>query len=495
MRIRWWALLLPAAALLASCGDFWEPPSGNGTTSFSLTNNGNITVTAGSSNTALITVTPANSFTGTVTLSCAVTAPSGATSPVTCALSSSSVSISGTTAANSTLTATAPAAASTGAYELTVTGTSGSVAASTTVCAVVGTSTSSCTSTSSTSGDFYILDAPTGAASVIAGYSIVSDVLTPLGSPQDVTGGAFSMAISPSGNFLYVGSTAGIYVYPITNGVLGAATQISQDPSPLAMQVDPNGRWLLDASAQGVLNAIPITSSGALDTTRSIQSPGMASDTVTQMAIAPKGGLIAVALGTTGTQLFSFTSGNAAPLGNGSNAFKATTSSSDSAVAVAFDSQGRYLYVGETNVLNSTTSPGALSAFVIGSGYNLTPFSNSPYPSGGTGPYAILSQASTGDYVYVANWETSSTGNVTAFQLNSSTPTLTALANTAATGTEPKGLAEDSTGSYVLAVSSAGSNYFNAYTFDATTTGQLDSVSSLSLNSTGSTPIAIVAVP
>jgi hypothetical protein len=73
----------------------------------------------------------------------------------------------------------------------------------------------------------------------------------------------------------------------------------------------------------------------------------------------------------------------------------------------------------------------------------------------------------------------------------SSTYTI-AAGSTSATGTQPYGLAEDSTGNFVLAVSSLGSPYFNAYTFDTTTAGKLDS--QITAN-TGSAPIAIVATP
>jgi hypothetical protein len=60
------------------------------------------------------------------------------------------------------------------------------------------------------------------------------------------------------------------------------------------------------------------------------------------------------------------------------------------------------------------------------------------------------------------------------------------------TGTEPSGLAEDSTDSYVLAISNGGSPIFNAYTFDSTTAGQLDTSMT---GSTISSPIAIAALP
>jgi hypothetical protein len=53
-------------------------------------------------------------------------------------------------------------------------------------------------------------------------------------------------------------------------------------------------------------------------------------------------------------------------------------------------------------------------------------------------------------------------------------------------------MALDSTGSYVFEVGSSGSPYFDAYSFDATTTGLLDSqVTSTSV----ATSIAIVAAP
>jgi 6-phosphogluconolactonase (cycloisomerase 2 family) len=68
------------------------------------------------------------------------------------------------------------------------------------------------------------------------------------------------------------------------------------------------------------------------------------------------------------------------------------------------------------------------------------------------------------------------------------TSALTALSNTAATGTEPNGLAQDKTGSFVLAVSNTGPT-FDAYSFAS---GQLGTP----LTGTPvSTPVTIAAVP
>jgi hypothetical protein len=84
-----------------------------------LTNSANITVSPGATtgNTSTITVTPGGGFTGTVNLSCALTnSPSGATEVPTCGVTSS-VAISGTTAATATLTIFTTAASS-GALDL-----------------------------------------------------------------------------------------------------------------------------------------------------------------------------------------------------------------------------------------------------------------------------------------------------------------------------------------------------------------------------------------
>ena len=96
---------------------------------FSLSNNGPITLEASATNgnTATITVAPANGFTGVVNLTCAVTtAPAGATSPATCAVSPS-VTITGAASQNATLTVTTSTTTTAGAYAVTVTGTSGAI--------------------------------------------------------------------------------------------------------------------------------------------------------------------------------------------------------------------------------------------------------------------------------------------------------------------------------------------------------------------------------
>jgi 6-phosphogluconolactonase (cycloisomerase 2 family) len=501
MKIGSWAGLLAAAALVAGCGDFWQAPSGNSSTSFTLAKSGAITISTGStSGTSTITVTPGSSFTGTVTLTCAVTtAPSNASGP-TCDLSSSSLTFSTATAQTSTLTATTTSSTTTGIYDITVTGVSGSIAETTKVCVAVGVSSSGCTAATSSSGDFFILNSTT-----ISGYSIASGTLTALtGSPTSLPSGVtpYSMAVDPTGSFLYVGTSGGIYLYDIgTGGKLTQNTSVLlDDGTSSALQVDSTGHWLLDASnttGQPTLYAWPIsTTNGESTLGNGVTVPGVllvsgGNVAVGGMAISPDNKLVAVAAGSE-TETFPFTvgtdfTGATNPISTKLDKRTAT----GVAVSVAFNQGTSFLFIGETGDFSTANDSGGLRIIPIASDVLGTEPTASPYASGGTGPHSIL--AASNGYVYVANWVGTSAGNVTAFLLNASTPSLTLQSNPVATGTEPYGIAEDSTSDFLLVVNNQGSPYFNAFTFDATTTGLLDS--SLTSTSTGTGPIAIVAVP
>jgi len=361
------------------------------------------------------------------------------------------------------------------------------------------------TPTTLSSGNFYILNKGTTTSSIY-GFSIVSGVLTPLsGSPYPVTGLAYAMAMDSTGSYLYVSSTGGIYLYTI-NSSTGALTQsslISSDITGAALAVGASGNWLLEATNLGVLNAIPLTSSGTVDTggTRNLQTVALAGTQVQQMALSTNSPLavLSVALGTTGTQIFPFTSSATAnPIGTALKTLAVTSpSSAGAAVAVAMDPQNRLMYIGETSAFpTSSSSSGGLRAFTIAatsSTLTLTELAASPYVSGGTGPHAIA-PISAGDYVYVGSWQGTSAGLVTPFQVTTSGSTfsLTAETSTTATGDEPFAIAEDSLSHFMLAVNYLGSPTFDAYIFDTTTAYKLDLTNS---DSTASSPIAILAAP
>jgi hypothetical protein len=331
-------------------------------------------------------------------------------------------------------------------------------------------------------------------ASSLAGYSISSGKLNAISSGSQTVSAATGMAIS--GSIIYVASNTNGDVIPYTISSSGALTQGSaiQAPSVGAIEVDPSGKWLLIASTAGTLTALPITSAGGVDSTRTASSQNLAvgNGAIHQMTISPNGALIAVALGSVGTQVFPFNASASSPLSQGSNPLAPKNSSGGSAVSVAVDPQNRLLYIGEVAVFPSAANnlTGGLRVFTI-NGSTATEFTYAaPYSSGGIAPNFILPGAS-GNFVYVANGDGASTaGNLTWFGV--STSALTA-GSSVATGDQPFGLAVDSTGGYVIAVNNQGNAPVNAYTFDTNTSGQLDT-SSLT-GSAGANPLAIVAGP
>ena len=496
--------LMAAASLLvvflAGCGDFWQAPSGSSTTSFTLSNSGNIGIAPGATtgNTSTISVTPANSFTGTVSLTCAVTSsPTSATNPTTCSLSPTSVTISDTSAQSSTLTATTQTNTTTGAYEITVTGTSGSVSETTTVCAEVSTSSASCSSGSGTSGIFYVLNQTTNQ---IAALSISSGQLNTIGDITPPSTQLSSIAVAPNGNFLYISTVAGIYVYTIGSGgalTLGNGGQ-SLGVAASTMQVDATNSWLVFAeSGSAQLSALAINSSnGDLAVNgESVQlfPSGLPALTVTQLAISPTDSsscndcYVFVGMGVGGTEIINFNPGSANPFGASATIPKVNSAGGDNAVAI--DPSNRLLYIGETDALSATQS-GGLRVFTIASN-GVTPLRGSPYATGGTGPISIQPSAD-GNYVYVANQSVSgsSTANITSFSV--ATTGLTSIGTVAAGPSGQIGLAEDSNHSFLLAVDFAGSPDLEAYTMNS---GALTSVLSVATGTDKVGAIAIAAAP
>jgi 6-phosphogluconolactonase (cycloisomerase 2 family) len=336
------------------------------------------------------------------------------------------------------------------------------------------TSTTTTTTTTLSSGYFFVLDAAT---SEVISYNIVSGVLTKIGS-YAVPAAPAAIAVAPNKNFLYVSTQSGIFVYSISGGVLSLENNgldISPDPAT-AMAVDSTDSWLLEASgASGYLYAIPVNPATGLlasATATAAQAP-LTGTSINQIAISPNNLFVFAAAGSNGTFAYSFTAGSSNPFGSAAyDAIPVKNSSAGASLSVAVDPSNRLLYAGE---VDAVSSGGGLRAFTIASSGALTELAGSPFPSGGTGPYSILPK-STNDTVYVANWQGTSAGNITAFSISytNSVYGLTQLASAATTGIRPMSIAEDSEENFVLAESAGGSPYFSAYIFDTTTPSQLD---------------------
>jgi 6-phosphogluconolactonase len=359
--------------------------------------------------------------------------------------------------------------------------------------------------TNPASGIFYVLNQKTSqiAAMQFAANSSGPTALT--GSPYTLGAAPNTMAISPSGTFLYVSTVAGIYVYSVaTDGTLTIANGgavISQDAA-FAMKVDPTGTWIVEvASGQGTVNAVPVSaSSGLFDSTRTEKSATLPTVTISQLAMSPANSTnpyVFVATGSGGTVVVPFTASNTASNTNpfGTVSTIKLINSAGGANAVAVDPANRLLYVGETAAVSGTQT-GGLRVFTIGASSTMTEITGSPLATGGTGPSAILA---TTDLVYVANKAVSGStdGNITGFALTVSGQTTYSLSSisTATSGISTTSLAEDSTGTYVLAANSGGSPDLNTFTFDATTTGKLKAATSTATGTDPTQAVWVVAHP
>ncbi len=355
-----------------------------------------------------------------------------------------------------------------------------------------------------TSGNFFILN--NGTTPQVLEEIINSGKLASVGSAVSTGSTPWAMALGSSGKYLYVSTDLGVYLYPVTSSGLGSATPVDNtDTTAEAIAVD--GNWLVEAiQGNGAVsfNAVPLNSSngggnGVIQTANFIASKNSPSVQPGEMAVSPDGNFIFVALGTGGLVYFPFhpnvTAGNN-PFG-ASGSILPVANTTSSALSVAVDPGSNLVYVGETNV-TATGGSGAIFAFLytsLGSS-TLTQATGSPIAAGGSAPNAILPIGSSGGaspvYIYVASGAgLSKTGSIVSFSITTATSGFSiATGSTIDAGTQPVSLAVDSTGVYLLAVSAAGGPYFDYYTFDATTAGQLDLQSKVD---TGASPLQIVA--
>jgi len=360
------------------------------------------------------------------------------------------------------------------------------------------------TPTTKSSGVFYVLNQTT---KQIAAYDISSGTLDNVsGSPYTLAAAPVSIAVASNAAFLYVGTVNGIYLYSVGSG--GALT-IGNSGNPISTDIPAamviSGSWLVDAFTNGSatvqLDAIPINSSTGAYTgsggTPPNQTFNIANAAVKQMVLSGDDANFFVALGTGGTIVVPFASGDSNPLGATATTIPlAKTGGSALSVAVDPSVTPRLFYIGET-LANSGGTSGGLRVFnysSLATPQSLTQATGSPIASGGLAPNAILPLAS-GDYVYVANGTgTTSAGNVAWFPITASGTTYTVAAGSSiASGVQPISLAEDSDGNFVFAVATGGSTSKGNPDLDAYTMSS-GALTSAIQSTTGSDPVGALAV-
>lgn len=331
----------------------------------------------------------------------------------------------------------------------------------------------------------YVANATTG---TLAGFPVPTATFTTL-TPASYTVGAspIALAATPNGSFLYVATALGsVFVYTIgANGVLtlgnsGSPVASTLNGTGMYMTVDPSGNWLfLVSNSIDVLLEYQInTTSGALtqvgQTTGIPLNPG----NPTQVYVTPNNQYVYVGLGLGGTDGFTLNSSTGA-LTNQIHLQPRTVASDNT---IAADKNSAYLFVGEAGA--------GIRVLTIGAGGSLQEVAGSPFASQ-LGPKSIVVDP-TNTYVYVAN----STSNVITGYTLGTGGSLTPLSTSPFTsGTTPTAMSLDSTGKYLFVVNSGGAPDMQVFSFDTTTPGKLDSVTSVATGADPTNAVALSVVP
>ena len=327
------------------------------------------------------------------------------------------------------------------------------------------------TTTGSSTADYaYVVNTNGTVSEFVVGSSVLTAISGSPFTPGSPLSTASSIVVNPANAFVFVGGDGGVLSYSI--GSTGALTQVSSGGVTeignfISMVISPNGQWLL--ALDNINNVVWVfavnTSTGVLTASGSTTQLSVAAVTAParQMAISPNGGLVAVAIGAGGDDVFTFNE-TTGVLTSTNAVNKPVTGYSDD--SVTFDSTNGYLLIGRGLATGGTTSSilsyAVSSVGVLGAVTTYTP---------GQDPYSLLIDA-TGAYVYSAN---AGSGNISGFSIASGAlTTLSSSPFTSQKGVES--LAEDINGKYVIAASTGGTADLTLYALDALTTGQLDAV-------------------
>jgi 6-phosphogluconolactonase (cycloisomerase 2 family) len=335
-------------------------------------------------------------------------------------------------------------------------------------------------------GDYvYVANQTTG---TLAAYSVGSGALTAIsGSPYSLGFAPTAVAVNPADTIVFVaGVNSGIgYIDAFSISSTGSLSLLTQNNAgladPISMDVSPDGQWLIGLDGNGLtVDEYQINSTTGQLTLATGQTYVISNATVTPrgLKISPNGNFVFAAIGTAGDLVFPFNTTNGVLSSPGRLTLPANVS--DNALAVSPNSG--YLYIARSG------TNGGLAVYTVSSAGVLDPISGSPFTAGSQ-PFSVV-VSSDGTDVYVANQLDS---NISGYSIASG-GTATAISGSPYGNTsQPTALVIDKTGKYLLAISNAGKPDLTLYSFDSTTTGKLNLVTSSSTGTDPTGPIAIAA--
>jgi YVTN family beta-propeller protein len=307
-----------------------------------------------------------------------------------------------------------------------------------------------------------------------------------------------SITIDPTGKFVYVANTGcpesfvgnvSLYSINATTGVLTSiGPPVNADFGPHSVAVDPTGKFVyvandgdFEVSGGSVSTYAVDVATGALKLIRNLAAPCyLGSCGAYSVAVHPSGNFVYVAdEGGFAPSLAMY----AIAVGNGQLIFKGTIAAAGSPVSVGLHPSGKFVYVVSDIAPGGVPAPGAVSMYAIDT--TTGALTSGATVAAGTTPTSIAVDP-TGKFAYVTNADSN---DVSMYTIDATTGALTS-GGTVAAGTTPASVAVDPTGKFVY-VTNASSNDVSMYTINAIN-GALTAIGRIGA---GAGPISVAVDP
>lgn len=345
----------------------------------------------------------------------------------------------------------------------------------------------------STSNRYLYAAIPTSNEIVIFREDPASGALIQLvGSPVTAGPGVESLAMHPTGKYLYAANSGqnnvSTYTIASNGGITENGTRQSAGTAPTVLAMDPGGKFLyVGNSGSFDISVFSIGSSGTLMAVPQCNSTGTCSATAPigltalNIAVAPSGNFLYVTgQGTLGyIEVFPLSQG---VLGTPVAGSPFTTGRNPYGLAIASGTGNGFLYT--ANKLDNS-----ISEFTINSDGSLKQLANSPIGETYTSPVSLAIDK-TGKYLFVAN---QGNGNLVGYSIGSDGSLTLVSGSPFITGTEPNVLAADPAGNYIFVGYGSSASSVNSFSLD-TSTGALTSVATYSASGSGA-PTSMVVRP